>query len=96
MAARINECIQFTVTVTRDDDGLPPDMRREIVVLARDLALMRQINPVAFEYVLHLQLEDLRIGEDVAIYAIDPVRRVVLHRRVERFPYRPRRRLLLL
>jgi len=34
---------------------------------------VRQVDPVALEDVLHLKLEHLGIGEDVAADAVDPV-----------------------
>ena len=95
MAARIDEGVQLTVAIAGNEDGLMAYIGREIVVLVRDLALVRQINPVALEDVHYLEFEDFRIGEDVATDAVDTVHRVILHRRVEGFLYSVEHRFLL-
>jgi hypothetical protein len=71
MAARIDECVQLTIAIARDEDGLTPHVGREIFVLVRDLALVRQIDPVSFEDVLYFELEDLWIGKDVMADAVN-------------------------
>ena len=85
MAARIDECVQLTVPIARDEDRLTSHIGREIVVLVRDLALVSEIGPVALEEVLYLEFEDFRIGKDVVTDAVNAARRIVLHSRIERF-----------
>src|ERR1700686_1552614 len=84
MTAGIDEGIHLIIPVARDEDRLTADIGREIVVLIRDLALVRQINPVALEDVLHLEFEEFWICEDVPTDTVDAPRRVIRHRRVER------------
>ena len=83
MAARIDEGVQLAITVARDEDGLTAHIGCEVVVLVGDLALVREIDPVALEDVLHLEFKDFRVGKDVASDPVDALHRVVLHRRVE-------------
>jgi hypothetical protein len=65
VAAGIDEGAQLAIAVARNDDELAAHPGREVVVLVRDLALVRQVDPVAFEDVLHLELKEPGIGEDV-------------------------------
>ena len=53
--------------------GWRPIVGGEVVVVVRNLALVGEIDPVALEDVLHLQFEQLGVGEDVAAAAIDAV-----------------------
>jgi hypothetical protein len=72
--------VQLAGLVARDDDRLAADPRRVVIVVVGDLALVRQIDPVALEDVLHLELEQRLVGEDVAAAAEDAGVLVVLHR----------------
>src|SRR3954451_14772641 len=73
MAAGVDEGVQFVVLVAGDEDRLPAHIGRVVVVLVGDLAFMGEIDPVAFEDVLHLQLEPLRVGENVAPGTVEAV-----------------------
>ena len=73
MAAGVDEGVQLVVLVAGDEDRLPPHVGRVVVVLVGNLALVGKIDPVALEDVLHLQLEPLRVGEDVAPAAVEAV-----------------------
>jgi hypothetical protein len=50
---------------------------REAATRVRHLALVGQVDPVALEDVLHLQLELLLVGEDPAVGAVDAGRGIV-------------------
>ena len=63
MAAGIDESVKLVVLAAGDKDGLPSDPSCEIVVLARNLTLMREVYPVSLKEVLHLQFKELHIGE---------------------------------
>ncbi len=84
VAAGIDEGVQLAAPAARNEDGLPAHIGSEVIVVVRDLALVRQVDPVALEDVLHLKLEHLGIGEDVAADAVDPRRGVILQCGVER------------
>jgi len=99
VTARVDKGVQLAIAIPRDKDGLAPHVGGEVVVLVWDLALVGKIDPVAFEDVLHLEFEDLGVGEDVSGDPVGAPFDVVLHRAVERllhriehlFPPRPRR-----
>src|SRR3712207_8711121 len=48
----------------RDDDRLTADVGGEVVPHVRDLALVREVDPVPLEDVGHLQLEDLLVRSE--------------------------------
>lgn len=54
-------------------------MRGERVVDVRDLGFVGEVDPVAFPDVLHLKLEQFRVGEHVAAGAEDALLGLVLH-----------------
>ena len=62
--AGVDQAVQPAVLVARDHDRLAADVGREVVAGLGDLALVREVDPVALEDVLHLELEDLFVGED--------------------------------
>ena len=57
MATGVDERVQLALSVAGDEDGLTAHERREVIVLVRDLAFMRHVDPVAFEDVLHLEFK---------------------------------------
>jgi hypothetical protein len=63
MAAGIDESVKLVVLAAGDKDGLSSDPSCEIVVLARNLTLMREVYPVSLKEVLHLQLKKTGIGK---------------------------------
>jgi hypothetical protein len=65
----IDERIQFTVLIARDDDRLTTNPCCVVVVIVWNLAFVSQVDPVRFEEVLHLQFEQFWIGEDIATAA---------------------------
>ena len=79
----VDEGVEFALAIPGDDDRLAADVRREEVVVVRHLALVGEIDPVALEDRLHLQLEQLGVGEDVAGHAEDAALGVVLQRRLD-------------
>jgi hypothetical protein len=76
MRARIDERVEFALTVARDDHGLAAHRRREVIVVRRNLAFVREIDPVALEDVLHLEFEQRFIREGAAMQAVVAARRV--------------------
>ena len=77
VCAGVDEAVQFAVLVPGDDDRLPADVGGEVVARVGHLALVGQVDPVALEDVLDLQFEDLLVGEDPAVGAVDAGLRVV-------------------
>ena len=68
--ARVDETVQLAVTVAGDDHRLAAYIGGEVVAGVRQLALVGEVDPIALEDVLHLQLEDVFVGEDAAVGAI--------------------------
>src|SRR5260221_13148480 len=77
MTAGIDEGIDLVILVAGDDDGLPSHPCREIIILVRNLALVRKEDPVALEEVLHLQLEQLGVSKYCTVTAIESVGRIL-------------------
>ena len=69
--AGVDDGVEFARLVARDDDRLAADLRGEVVVRVGDLALVGQVDPVALEDVLHLQVEQGLVGEGAAVQAVD-------------------------
>jgi hypothetical protein len=83
VAARVDKGVQLAIAVTRDKYRLAAHISREVIVLVGDLALVREIDPVALEDVLHLEFEDLRVGEDVPCHLVGAGPGIVLDRRID-------------
>ena len=79
VAAGVDQGVQLAGLVPGDHDGLTAHVGREVVVVVQQLAFVCQIDPVAFEDVLHLEFEDLRIGECFATAPEDPLLGIFLH-----------------
>ena len=77
MGAGIDHAIEAAILGPRQDHRRMADPGGEIVVLLLDLALMGQIDPVALEDIFHLQIEQFRVGEDVAAAAENAGFRIV-------------------
>lgn len=75
--AGVDDAVQLLVLVTGDHDGGAADVGRVVVADVRDLRLVGQVDPVPLEDVLHLELEDLLVGEDLALGADHAVLAVV-------------------
>ena len=75
-----------TLLVAGDHDRLPADVGGQVVVVVRQLALVGEVDPVALEDVLHLQLEQLGIGERLPATAVAPVLGIHVHRTVDLVP----------
>jgi hypothetical protein len=73
VAARVDQAVQLAILGPGNDHRGPADIRGEVVPDLRDLALMRQVHPVALEDMLHLQLEQLLIREDAPLRPMNPV-----------------------
>ncbi|MNN31525.1 hypothetical protein D3C81_1452160 [compost metagenome] len=72
VAAGVEEGVEHAVLVARDEDRLAAHHGGQEVVLLGDLAFVGEIQPVAFEDVLHLQIEQAGVGEHLAFAAVDP------------------------
>lgn len=83
MAASVDKRIEFTRLVARDNNRLTPHVGGVVVVVLRDLALMRHVQPVAFEEVFHLQIKQPRVGEHFALTAEDAFLFIVLQQAVQ-------------
>jgi hypothetical protein len=86
VAAGVDQRVQLTFFVTRDHDRLPADVGGEVVVVVGQLALVGEVDPVALEDVLHLQLEQFGIGERLSTSAVEPVLGIHQHRTVDLAP----------
>ncbi|MNZ82499.1 hypothetical protein D3C78_1011970 [compost metagenome] len=71
VAAGVDEGVEHAVLVARDEDRLTAHHGGQEVVLLGDLAFVGEIQPVAFEDVLHLQVEQAGVGEHLALAAVD-------------------------
>ena len=78
VAAGVDEGVQSTLLVTRDDDRLAADVGGEVVAHVGDLAVVGQVHPVALEDVLHFQFEQVLVREDAPFGAVNAVL-VILH-----------------
>jgi len=67
MRASVEDGFQLAILGTGNDHRLATDSYCKVVTRLRDLALVGQVNPVALENILHLQIEQFLIGEDAAI-----------------------------
>jgi hypothetical protein len=73
----VDQGVQLAVLVAGDHDRLAAHGGGEVVARLGHLALVGQEQPVAFEDVLHLQLEEGRVGEHAAVAAEDAALGVV-------------------
>jgi hypothetical protein len=67
MTAGIDERVELVVLASGDKDRLLSHPSCEVVMLVRNLTLMREIHPVSLKQVLHLQLKELCIGKYCSI-----------------------------
>jgi hypothetical protein len=82
MTARVDKAVQLAVAIAGNNDGLASHIGGEVGVIVGDLALVGEIDPVALENGLHLEFEDLRVGEDVSGDAVSARFGIVFQRRV--------------
>lgn len=68
--AGVDHRVQGAGLVAGDHHRLAADPGGVVVIGIGQLALVAQVHPVALEDVLHLQLEQLGVGEDVAAAAV--------------------------
>jgi hypothetical protein len=73
VAAGVDEGIDLAFRAAHQDDRLAAHEQAHVVVGIRNLALVGEVNPVAFPDALHLELEDFRVGEDGAVDPHHPV-----------------------
>ena len=66
VTARVDKGVEFAIAIPRNKDRLTAYIGCKVVVLVRDLAFVREVDPVALEDIFHLQLEDLRVGEYIS------------------------------
>ncbi len=71
MTAGIDEGVELAILVAGDEDRLPTHLGGVVVVLLGDLAFVSEVQPVALEDVFHLQIEQPRVGEHLALAAKD-------------------------
>ncbi|MNE00188.1 hypothetical protein D3C80_925920 [compost metagenome] len=83
VAAGVDEGVQLTVAVAGDEYRLATHGDGVVVVLLGNLALVCEIDPVAFEDVLHLQLEQLGVGEHLPLAAVEALLLVFFEQGVE-------------
>ncbi|MCY1429452.1 hypothetical protein D9M71_453700 [compost metagenome] len=83
VAAGIEEGIELTVLVARDENRLAPHGQGEEVILLGDLAFVGQVDPVALEDMFHLQVKQAWVGEHLALAAVDALFTVVLKHGIE-------------
>src|SRR6476660_2552956 len=67
MTAGIDERVELVVLASGDKDRLSSHPSCKVVMLVRNLTLMREIYPVSLKQVLHLQLKELCIGKYCSI-----------------------------
>ena len=70
VGAGVDQAVQLAAAVAGDHHRLAADVGGEVVAGVGNLCLVGQVDPVALEDVLHLQFEDVLVGEDAAIGAI--------------------------
>src|ERR1700716_1894592 len=85
MTAGIDEGVELIVLAAGDKDGLSSHPGCEIIVLVRNLTLMREIHPVSLKQVLHLQLKEPGIGKYRTIATKHTVGRILDQRCIETF-----------
>ena len=68
--AGVDQAVQLAAAVAGDHHRLAADVGGEVVAGVGNLCLVGEVDPVALEDVLHLQLEDVLVGEDAAVGAI--------------------------
>ncbi|MNK97101.1 hypothetical protein D3C87_1174170 [compost metagenome] len=77
MTAGVDEGVEHTVLVARDEDRLAPHGGGVEIVDVGDLAFVGQVEPVALEDVFHLQVEQPGVGEHLAFAAIEALLGIV-------------------
>ncbi|MNE01666.1 hypothetical protein D3C80_941130 [compost metagenome] len=85
MAAGVDKGVEHTVLVARDEDRLAPHGGGVEIVDVGDLAFVGQIQPVAFEDVFHLQIEQPGVGEHLALAAIEALLGIVFKQGMQIF-----------
>ena len=70
VGAGVDQAVQLAAAVAGDHHRLAADVGGEVVAGVGNLCLVGQVDPVALEDVLHLQFEDVLVGEDAAVGAI--------------------------
>ncbi|MNR00199.1 hypothetical protein D3C85_1159640 [compost metagenome] len=71
MAAGVEEGIEYTVLVPRNENRLPAHGGGQEVVLVGDLALVGEVQPVTLEDMLHFEVEQTWIGEHLPFATVD-------------------------
>ncbi len=85
MGTGVQNRLELAILGPGDDYRLTTHRGGVVVARILDLALVGQENPVAFEDVLHLELEELLVGEDAAVTAVVTGFRIGFHRVADRF-----------
>ena len=81
--AGVGQRVELALLVARDHHRLAPDVDAQVVVDVGDLALVGQVDPVALEDVLHLEIEQLLVGEGGAIQPIEMLDGILFEHRFE-------------
>ncbi|MCY1418413.1 hypothetical protein D9M71_339720 [compost metagenome] len=71
MAAGVDESVELTLLVARNENRLAAHGGGQEVVLVGDLALVGEVQPVTFEDVLHFEVEQTWIGEHLPFATVD-------------------------
>src|ERR1700754_2648343 len=75
MRARVDERVQLTFAVTRDDERLAARLHRDVIVGLTDLAFVAGGDPLLLEDHFHFEIEEFGFGEHRSRHAIDVVLR---------------------
>src|SRR5690606_26008779 len=65
----VDEAVEVAILAAGDEHRLAADLGRVVVVHLGQLALVRQVDPVAFENVLHLEVEQVLVREHLTLAA---------------------------
>ncbi|MNQ89014.1 hypothetical protein D3C85_1043070 [compost metagenome] len=85
VTAGVDEGIQLAVLVARNEDRLAAHGGGVEIVFVRNLALVGEVQPVAFEDVLHLEIEQARVGKHLPLAAEEALFFVVFEQGVKVF-----------
>src|SRR5207253_1470362 len=65
MRTSIHHAVEAAILRPAEDNRSAADPGRKVVIRVRDLAFVREVHPITLEDVLHLEVKELTIGEDI-------------------------------